>query len=108
MTPYADFLYFGLLLYPVVPTVILGLVGRLTRRWILLVTLAALAVQYAGALPLWPRVAVGAIWVVLGYALAQWAVAAGFIWLRARVAGRWPFYLAVGLALMPLALAKLL
>jgi membrane protein involved in D-alanine export len=108
MTPYADFTYFGLLLYPIVPTIILGLFGRAMRRWILLVTLAALAVQYSAALRLWPHADMREIWVVISYALVQWLVAVWFIWVRARASRRWPFYLALALALLPLVLTRLL
>ena len=108
MNPYADFTYFGLLLYPLVPTLLLGLAGRLSRYWILLATLVVLVVQYSGVVQLWSDAAIAEIWLVLGYALAQWLIAEGFIWLRARTNRRWWFYLAVALALLPLVLVKLL
>src|SRR5205823_6448469 len=46
--PYADFTFFGLLLYAVVPTLILGLLGWAGWRWALFVTAAMLIVQYHG------------------------------------------------------------
>ena len=106
MIPYADFLYFGVLLYVVVPTLILGLAGRASSRWILIATLAMLVVQYSGSLRIEPGTEVREIWIVAGYALFEWAVAAGFLQVRSRVSRRWPFYLALLLALLPLAVAK--
>jgi len=108
MIPYADFLYFGLLLYVVVPALILGLAGRLSWRWIALATLAMLVVQYGGTLQIEPQTAVREIWIVAAYALFEWAVALAFLRVRARTKRRWPFYAALGLALCPLALAKFL
>ena len=108
MIPYADFLYFGVLLYVVVPTLILGLAGRLSWRWILIATLAMLVVQYGGTLQIEPQTAVREIWIVAAYALFEWAVALAFLRVRARTKRRWPFYVALGLALCPLALAKFL
>jgi membrane protein involved in D-alanine export len=101
MIPYADFLYFGVLLYVVVPAIVLGLLGRGTRRWALLATAIMLALQYGG------DAEVGELWMVAGYAVFASAVAAGFLRVRARVDSRWSFYLAVLLALLPLAAAKL-
>jgi membrane protein involved in D-alanine export len=106
MVPYADFLYFGVALYLVVPTVFVGLTGRFTRAWILLATLLMLAVQYGGTVPVAPGLVVREFWLAAGYALFQGLVAAAFLRLRARVTGRWPYHAALALALLPLALAK--
>jgi membrane protein involved in D-alanine export len=108
MTPYADFLFFGLMLYPVVPTVILGLLGRAGWRWTLFVTLAVLVVVFAGTLHVRPQLAVREIWIVIGYALFTWAVANVFLRAQARTKSRWPFRAAIGFALLPLAAAKFL
>jgi len=108
VTPYANFLYFGMLLYPVIPTVILGLLGRISWRWILLVTLAVLFVQYSGTLRIARSVAIREIWVVVAYTLVEWLVARGFLWARGRTRRRWPYYVALGLGLLPLLLAKFL
>ena len=106
MIPYADFLYFGVLLYVVVPTLILGLAGHVSRGWILIATLAMLAVQYGGSLRIEPGTEIREIWIVAGYALFEWAVVLGFLRLRARARRRWPFYGALFLALLPLLVAK--
>ena len=52
------FTYFGLLLYAVVPTLILGLFGKASWRWATLVTAAILIVQYHGLLHVRPHFAV--------------------------------------------------
>jgi membrane protein involved in D-alanine export len=108
VTPYADFLYFGLLLYPVIPTVILGLLGRISWRWILLVTLVVVAVQYSDTLQIGRSVAITAIWVVAGYALVEWLNARAFLWARGRTSQHWPFYAALALGLLPLLIVKFL
>ena len=107
MNPYADFLYFGILLYPIVPTVLLGLLGRISWRWILIVTLAMAFVQYSDSLHVTRQVAVLTIWLVAGYTLLQWAIARAFLALRPYYA-QLPFYAALALALLPLAADKFL
>jgi len=108
VTPYANFLYFGILLYPVVPTVLLGLAGRISWRWILLVTLAVLVVQYSETLQIAQSVAIREIWVVAGYTLIEWLIARGLLWVRGQTSRRLPCYVALGLALLPLLAAKFL
>jgi len=105
MIPYADFLYFGVLLYVVAPTLILGVAGRPSRRWILFATLVMLAIQYGGPLRIEPGTQIRELWIVAGYAVFQCAVALGFLRLRSRTS-RWPFYAAIFLALLPLVAAK--
>jgi membrane protein involved in D-alanine export len=107
MTPYADFLYFGLMLYPTIPTVALGLLGRVNWRWVLLVTIAVLFVQFGDTLQIFPATYVQELWLVLAYAAFQWVVSNGFLYTRARVQNRAIFFGAVLLGLIPLALAKL-
>ncbi len=102
--PYADFTYFGLLLYAVVPTLILGLFGKAGWRWATLVTAAMLAVQYHGLLDIQPHFAVREIWIVIGFAVWQWAT----VWYSQKVGlgAGWPFYVAVAASLLPLAASK--
>ena len=106
MIPYADFLYFGVLLYVVVPTLVLGLCGRASGRWILIATAAMLVVQYGGSIHISAGIEVREIWLVAGYALLQWAVALGFLQSRGRTSRRAPFYAAILLSVSPLAVAK--
>ncbi len=101
MTPYADFLYFGVLLYVAVPTLLHGLSGRLrgwSRGLIVVATIFMLIIQYSSSQTLW---------LVVGYAAAQWIIARGFLALRQRAKRRWLFYAAVLLSLAPLAVVKL-
>ncbi len=74
MIPYADFTYFGLLLYAAVPTLILGLFGKAGWRWATLVTAGMLLVQYHGLLNIRPHFPVREIWIVIGFAVWQWAI----------------------------------
>lgn len=108
MIPYAGFLYFGVLLYVFIPTLILSWIGWLSWRWVVLATLAMLVVQYGGTLQIEPRTAVREVWIVAGYALFEWVLALAFLRLRSRTNRRALFYGALALALLPLALAKFL
>jgi len=103
--PYADFTFFGLLLYAVVPTLILGLLGYAGWRWALFVTAAMLIVQSYGLVNIRSGFAVREIWIVLGFAAWQWATVRAFASAGAR--GGWLFYGAVGASLLPLTATKL-
>ncbi len=101
MTPYADFLYFGVLLYVAVPTVVHGLTGRLrgwSRGLIVVTTIFMLVIQYS---------ATQTLWLVIGYALVQWLIARGFLAQRRHAKQRGLFYGAVLLGLAPLIVARL-
>jgi membrane protein involved in D-alanine export len=102
--PYSDFTFFGLLLYAVVPTLILGLFGRAGWRWALFVTAVMLVLQYHGLLNIRSDFAVREIWIVIGFALWQWATVRAFAAVRGR--GGWLFYSAIGASLLPLAVTK--
>ena len=111
MIPYATFAYFGVLLYVVVPSIAAGLLGRarlLSRIVLVLATLGMLLAQYGGLAPLWANGPVGqGVWLVIGFALGQWAVAWGLLAVRRRRLGRdrlerYAFFGAIGLALAPL------
>jgi membrane protein involved in D-alanine export len=108
VTPFASFLYFGLLLYVVVPALIARGFNVKPRHVILPTTLVMVVVQYGlgpTGLALAPWRDIGK---VLGFTACELVVAAAF--LRARLAGhrRYAFYAAVALALVPLALEKFL
>jgi len=102
--PYADFTYFGLLLYAVVPTLILGLFGKAGWRWATVVTAGMLLVQYHGLLNIRPHFPVREIWIVIGFAVWQWATVCVFAKSGARAG--WPFYVAIAASLLPLAASK--
>lgn len=106
MTPYADFMYFGILLYPVIPAAVLGLLGITVRWWFLVATVPMLILQYWDPLQIGPHTAVQEIWILVGYALFQLILAEAFLWLRPRFKSRWPAYVVVILSILPLAAAK--
>lgn len=98
MIPYATFLYFGLLLYILLATVLIRASRPdWTRWWILIATLAVLPFHFGTG-----------VFEVLGYAVGEWMVARVFLHLRSRQRTRRAFYSAVALALLPLVLAKFL
>ena len=97
MTPFASFTYFGVALYPTLPAIAEGFVGRRSSRQAVLVAaiLGMTLFQYAGE-----------IWIVAGFAAIEWAVAVGL--LQSREQGRrWPLWISVGASLAPLVAAKL-
>jgi len=108
MTPYADFLYFAVLLYVTLPTAISGFIARLrlSRFWILAATAVMLVIQYGFSQTLWPGTTVSVLALVVGYALSEWIIARSFLAVRRRAKSRWSFYPALLLALAPLAAVK--
>jgi membrane protein involved in D-alanine export len=102
VAPFADFTYFGLLLYIVLPTIVLGLFGWANGRWALFATLAALVVQCSDDIPIARLWHVREIWIVLGYGVWQTAIALGFLRWKTKAT----FYIAFILAVLPLVLAK--
>lgn len=104
MIPFADFTYFGLLLYVVVPTLALGLLGRAGWRWTVLVCALAGLVHFSGTLKVRPDFEMREIWIVAGYGLWQAALA----WALVRWRSPGLFRVALGLSLLPLAAAKAL
>lgn len=105
LSPYANFLYFGLLLFLVVPTILLGFFGRANARWTLFATALVLIAHSAGTLTISHRWQVLEIWVVLAYGLYQVGLAAVFL---PRRKSRVAFYGAALLASAPLVAAKIL
>ena len=102
MTPYADFLYFGVSLYALLPAALLGWLKRFTRIWLVFATLGMLAVQYwQGGSGLENK-----FWLMLGYATLQWLNARLFLKLRAQKVRRPAFYFALLVALLPLLAGK--
>src|SRR5580700_495910 len=97
MIPYADFLYFGILLYIALPTLLIRRWLGFSRAWVLLATAAMLMVQYGTIAHLLPvAVSHGAgssggspvagglaevrdLWVVMACGVLQWIVARTFL-----------------------------
>jgi membrane protein involved in D-alanine export len=99
VTPYADFTYFGLLLFAAIPTILLGLFGRANHRWSLVVIVAFLILQYDKPLALRPGTEVLQIWIALGCAVYHWLLAKALLRVKAKQA----FPVALVLAVLPLA-----
>ena len=104
MIPYADFAYFGLLCYVLVPTVIIGLLGWAGWRWAFGVTLAVLVIQYQAKLGIRVDLEIREIWIVLGFAFWEWMAVRTYAATGAR--GGLLFYFTIAACLLPLALAK--
>jgi membrane protein involved in D-alanine export len=110
MTPYASFSYFGiLLLVVVIPTIVLGLLGKKPKAWLVLATAAMLAVQYA-----WPVIGKpeSTFWheltTLVIFTAFQWGVAVSYAALRTRKNHKRWFVVFLLLALSPMVLSKLL
>ena len=108
MIPYANFTFFGILLYAVVPTLILGIMGQAGRYWALWVTLLYFVGQFLGGLELAPGVSVPGLMLVAGYAVYQWFLANLLLSFRSSFKSSVRFYAVLLLALIPLAATKLL
>jgi membrane protein involved in D-alanine export len=108
MIPFANFAFFGIMLYAVVPTVFLGIAGRAGRRWAFFITLLYFIAQYRDRLSVTAFLSVPNLAIVGGYALFQWLVAALFLRARLQSKSKSRFYAAFLLALAPLAAAKFL
>jgi membrane protein involved in D-alanine export len=106
MTPYGTFSYFGFLLYTALPSLTLGLMGRLTRWFVLLASMLMIALQYGLLLDLETGYGALQFGQLAFYALFQGALVAGFAAWKREGAPRWAGSLVVGLSLLPLAAAK--
>lgn len=104
MAPYADFTYFGLLLYLVIPTIVLGMFGKANARWALFATVVAAVVHFWEDLPLRPGWPVSELWIVAGYAAWQSLISLALLRWKSRAL----FRLSLALTLLPLAAAKFL
>lgn len=104
MVPYADFTYFGWLLYLFVPFILAGLWGRLNKWWTLSVMALILVLQGTGTVALRPDLHVRELYLLLGYTVYQAVLAVGFLRWR-RPAFFWPV---MGLSILPLVSAKVI
>ena len=66
MTPYADFLYFGVLLYIALPALLIRRLLGFSRAWVLVATAAMLIIQYGTIAYLLPVTAPGGVSVTGG------------------------------------------
>jgi membrane protein involved in D-alanine export len=109
MIPYTSFLYFGVLLYVALPTLVVAPLKRprLSHAWLLLATAAMLVVQYWSLQSLWQGTAVHEFVLVLGYGVLQYMAAAVLLTIRRHGRNRLAFYLTLVVALAPLLAAKL-
>jgi membrane protein involved in D-alanine export len=104
--PYADFTFFGLLLYAIVPTLILGLLGRANWPWALLLTAIMLVIQYQTKLKIGAHAELREIWFVIAFGFWQWAAMRAYAAIGVR--GGFVFYGTMAASLLPLALVKVI
>jgi membrane protein involved in D-alanine export len=102
ISPFANFFYFGVLIFVIVPTMALGFFGRANARWTLFATVLMLCIHSSEPLMIRQRWLAPELAVALVYLLYQGALAA---WLRSSKS-RVVFYLAVLLGIAPLIAAK--
>ena len=105
MTPFADFLYFGISLYVLIPALVFGFFKRGWRVWLVIATAIMLVIQYSGTRDVFGN-AISEITLVAGYALFQWAITRIFLAVRTRGPNRAALYVTLLLNLLPLLLAK--
>ena len=106
MIPYADFTFFGLLLYAFVPTLILGLLGRANWRWALLLTAIMLVIQYQTKLKIAAHTELREVWIVIAFGFWQWVAMRAYVAIGVR--GGLLFYGTLAASLLPLMLAKVI
>jgi D-alanyl-lipoteichoic acid acyltransferase DltB (MBOAT superfamily) len=75
MIPFANFTFFGIMLYAVIPTVLLGITGRAGRRWAFFISLLYLVAQYRDRLTVTAHLSVPNLVIVGGYGIFQRLVA---------------------------------
>ncbi len=106
MIPYAGFLYFGISLYTLLPNLLVGWVKWLSKAWIVLATAIMLAIQYGVMKHVLPQTDILGLWLVFGFGVLQYSLAAVFLLIRQRGQNRAAFYIAILLSLAPLLAAK--
>ena len=104
MIPYSDFHYFGLLLYIAIPTLALGMLGRANRAWTLIATLLGAILNFSDDVPVRPNFIVFELWLALGFAIYQGALAAALL----RWKSKHLFRVTLALSIVPLAFNKFL
>ena len=104
MTPFEDFSFFIYLLIPIVPAVLLGILGaagKVRAMWVLLSTLGMLLLI---GRPL------SVLYQMIGYLIFQWIIVRGYLSYRLKAQDKnlsSVFYLVIFLSILPLAAVKL-
>ena len=106
MIPYTSFLYFGVSLYVLLPSLLIGWVKKLSRLWIVLATLGMLVVQYSIPQKITANVSISDLWLVTGYVVYEWLAAVIFLPIRQRGSHRTVFYFFLLIGLAPLLAGK--
>jgi len=108
MIPYANFTFFGIMLYAVIPTLILGILGRAGRFWAFCITTLYLIGQFSGEIEPMPGFSVPELLIVAAFAAYEWFLAILFLRNRRGSNSSINYYVTLGLALAPLAATKFL
>ena len=106
MIPYTSFLYFGISLYVLLPSLLVGWVKKLSRLWIVLATLAMLVIQYAIPQKIIGNISIPDIWLVAGYLVYEWSATRIFLAISQPGKQRLVFYFFLLVGLAPLLAAK--
>jgi membrane protein involved in D-alanine export len=106
MIPYTSFLYFGVSLYVLLPSLLIGWVKKLSRLWIVLATLVMLVVQYSIPQKITANISIPDIWLVVGYVVYEYLAAIIFLAIYRLSKNRPVFYLFLLIGLAPLLAAK--
>ena len=105
MTPFTDFLYFGISLYVLIPALLAGFFKRGWRTWLVIATVGMLVIQYSNTRDIFGN-AVSELVLISAYALLQWLITILFLSARRRGTPKFIFYFALFLNLLPLLAAK--
>src|SRR5215831_11587291 len=108
MIPYSNFMFFGIMLYAVIPTLILGIFERAGRFWALCITTLYFVGQFSGQIEPMPGFSVPQLLVVAAFAAYEWFLAILFLRTRRASNSATKYHLALVLALAPLAASKFL
>ncbi len=106
MIPYTSFLYFGVSLYVLLPSLLMGWVKKFSRLWIVLATLAMLVIQYAIPQKIIGNISIPDIWLVVGYVVYEWLATRIFLAISRPGKQRLVFYFFLLIGLAPLLAAK--
>jgi membrane protein involved in D-alanine export len=106
MIPYISFLYFGVSLYVLLPSLLMGWMKKLSRLWIVLATLVMLVIQYAIPQKIIGNISIPDIWLVVGYVVYEWLATRIFLAISRPGKQRLVFYFFLLIGLAPLLAGK--